>query len=204
MGGGRGEGGLLLVVAIGVSGHRALTEIQRLEAGLAEVVRRLEEAFGEERWTVVSALAEGADRLVAHRLLARKGTRLVAVLPLAREEYETDFRTDASREEFRGLLALAKEVVEVPPEPNRERAYEIGGHVVLDRADVLVAVWDGQGAQGRGGTGTVVAAARERGLPLAWVHAGNRKPGTVEPTGLGDEQGEVTLERLPRPRQGAA
>ena len=69
---------------------------------------------------------------------------------------------------------------------------------MLARADVLVAIWDGQGAQGLGGTGGIVAEARERGLPLAWVHAGNRRPGTAEATSLGDEQGEVTFERFPR------
>lgn len=192
------------MVAIGVSGHRFLAEVEKLEGGLEDVVRQLQEVFGGERWTVVSALAEGADRLVAHRLLGRRGTRLVAVLPLPREDYEADFETEASREEFRKLLSLAEEMVEVPPRASREDAYEAGGRAVLDRADLLVAVWDGRGAQGRGGTGAVVAGARELGLPLAWVHAGNRKPGTVEPTGLGAEQGSVTWERLPRLRPGGS
>lgn len=189
------------MVAIGVTGHRILAEVDRLEAGLEEVVRRLEAAFPGQ-WTVVSALAEGSDRLVAHRLLAREGTRLVAVLPLARDDYENDFETEASRQEFRDLLARADEVVEVAPGAGRDEAYEAGGRAMLERADVLVAIWDGQGAQGRGGTGGVVAEARERGIPLAWVHAGNRKPGTAEPTSLGEEQGEVTFERLPEAHAG--
>ena len=183
------------MVAIGVTGHRILTEVDRLEAGLEEVVRRLETAFPGP-WTVVSALAEGSDRLVAHRLLAREGTRLVAVLPLERRDYETDFESEASRREFADLLARADQVVDVPPQPSRDEAYEVGGRAMLERADVLVAIWDGQGAQGRGGTGAVVAEAREHGIPLAWVHAGNRRPGTEEPTSLGNEQGEVSFERL--------
>jgi hypothetical protein len=184
------------VVAIGVTGHRILAEVDKLEAGLDVVVRRLEEAF-PGRWTVLSALAEGSDRLVAHRLLARVGTRLVAVLPLARDDYEGDFATEASRREFADLLALADEVVEVAPRASRDEAYEAGGRAVLERADVMVTIWDGQGAQGRGGTGGIVAEARERGLPIAWVHAGNRRPGTLEPTSLGNEQGQVTFERVP-------
>jgi hypothetical protein len=191
------------VTAIGVTGHRILVEIDRLQAGLETVVRRLEEAF-PGRWTVVSALAEGADRLVARRLLAREGTRLVAILPLARDDYETDFGTDASRREFADLLARASEVVEVAPEPSRDEAYEAGGLAVLERADALVAIWDGQGAQGRGGTGGIVAHARERGLPLAWIHAGNRTPGTEEATSLGHEQGVVTFERMPEGEGGTA
>jgi hypothetical protein len=29
-----------------------------------------------------------------------------------------------------------------------------------------------------------------------WVHAGNRRPGTQEPTSLGAEQGKVTVENF--------
>jgi hypothetical protein len=188
------------VVTIGVTGHRILAEVDRLETGLDEVVRRLEATF-PDAWTVISALAEGSDRLVSNRLLARPATRLVVVLPVERRDYETDFETEASRAEFHDLLGRAAEVIEVAPQPSRDEAYEAGGLTVLERADVLVAIWDGQRAQGRGGTGGVVAKVRERGLPLAWVHAGNRRPGTDVPTSLGGEQGAVTFERLPHPER---
>ena len=185
------------MVAIGVSGHRVLAEQRKLEAGLDAVASRIAAAFPGEPWTVISALAEGADRLVAHRLLARSGTRLVAVLPLAADDYETDFTTAASRQEFRSLLDGADEVIEIAPQASRDAAYEAAGRKVLDRTDVLVTIWDGQGAQGQGGTAAVIAQARELGMPLAWVHAGNRRPETLEPTSLGAEQGAVTFERLP-------
>jgi hypothetical protein len=73
---------------------------------------------------------------------------------------------------------------------------ESAGLYVLVHCDVLLAVWDGRGAQGRGGTGGIVAEARRRGLPLAWVHAGNRVLGTARPTSLGAEQGRVSFERF--------
>lgn len=182
-------------VGIGVTGHRVLTDTDRLRSGLDEVAHRLEHEF-PGGWTVVSALAEGADRLVAHRLLAREGTRLVAVLPLERDDYAADFATEASRQDFADLLSRADEVVRVPPQLSREAAYEAGGDAVLARVDALVAVWDGQVAQGPGGTGGVVAEARARGLPLAWVRAGNRTPGTVERTSLGAAQGLASFERF--------
>jgi len=34
-------------------------------------------------------------------------------------------------------------------------------------------------------------------VPLAWVHAGNRKPGTNQATSLGEKQGKVSFERMP-------
>ncbi len=49
---------------------------------------------------------------------------------------------------------------------------------MVTRSDVLLALWDGQNAQGQGGAGEIVALARQKGLPLAWVKCGNRLPGT--------------------------
>jgi len=184
------------VVVVGVTGHRVLAEVDRLKDGLEQVVRRVQAAFPGD-WTVASALAEGADRMVVRRLLARDGTRLLAVLPLPRHGYETGFADAVSTDEFGDLLRRADEVVEVASQPGHDGAYEAAGLAVLQRSDVLIAVWDGQAAQGRGGTGGILAEARRRGLPVAWVHAGNRRPGTLEPTSLGAEQGSVTFERFP-------
>lgn len=192
------------MVRIGVTGHRVLADQEQLEAGLDAVALRLAAAFPGERWTIVSALAEGADRLVVRRLLARPATRLVVVLPLTADDYETDFCAAASRREFRSLLARADDVVQVATAAGRDAAYESAGRELLDRADVLIAIWDGRGAQGQGGTGAIVAQARERGLPLAWVHAGNRRPETLEPTSLGADQGKVAFERLPDAGPGAS
>jgi hypothetical protein len=121
---------------------------------------------------VLSALAEGADRLVAQRVLTRANARLIVPLPLARDEYMQDFESDESKREFLDLLARADEVLDLPPQPTRNEAYRAAGLYVLDHCDVLI----------------------------AWVHTGNRKPGTNEPTSLGDEQGTVTFENLPGSR----
>jgi len=96
-----------------------------------------------------------------------------------------------------GHLPLADEVITLPPAPTRDQAYAAVGRYVIDHCELLIAIWDGQEARGQGGAGEIVAQARLRGLPIAWVHAGNRKPGTQEPTTLGEEQGMVTLERFP-------
>jgi uncharacterized lipoprotein YddW (UPF0748 family) len=87
-------------------------------------------------------------------------------------------------------------VTGLPACATREEAYAAANERLLDEVDVLVAVWDGKDAQGQGGTAQVVARARARNLPLAWIHAGNRKPDTMEATSLGAEQGKVTFENL--------
>ncbi len=101
------------MVVAAVTGHRVLAETGRLEAGLTEVFLQVEGSF-PGKWTVVSALAGGADRLVARFLLAH-GARLVAVLPLPRDLYQADFAGPGSRNEFSDLLRHAAEVVQITP-----------------------------------------------------------------------------------------
>ena len=181
-------------VRVGAAGHRVLAEPDRVLAGIERALAHLESTRPGEVLTVVSSLADGADRLVARAVLRREGARLVAVLPLPEEEFLEDFATPGSRAEFRSLRSGAHEVVVMPRQPTREAAYRAASEHVLAHSDVLVAVWDGRPAQGAAGTGHVVARARELGLPIAWVHAGNRRPGTMEPVSLGDDQGCVTFE----------
>ena len=183
-------------VRVGVTGHRLLAEVNRLAAGVAEGLNAVAAAFPGKSLEILSALAEGADRLVVLEALARGCIRLVVPLPLPVTDYLLDFETPESQVEFRRLLNRADEVVELPPSPTRDEAYRAAGLYVLEHCDVLLAVWDGRAAQGRGGTEAVVAEARRRALPLVWVHAGNRRPGTREPTTLGAEQGVVIVERL--------
>jgi hypothetical protein len=181
---------------IGVTGHRVLADTEVVVAGIEKALARIETSHPGRSFVVVSALAEGADRLVGEAVLRRPGSRLEAILPLPRFECLDDFATPESKQEFLRLLERADSVSELPAQSTREAAYEVVNDRLLDGVDVMVAVWDGNEAQGRGGTAEVVARARERGLPLAWVHAGNRKPGTMEATSLGADQGSVTFENL--------
>jgi hypothetical protein len=181
---------------IGVTGHRVLAERERVAAGVDATLARIEGRFPGRALVVVSALAEGADRLVAEAVLRRPGARLCAVLPLPAPDYLADFASPESRDEFLRLLARADEVVELPARVSRAEAYAAANDQMLDGIDVLVAVWDGKVAQGEAGTAEVVARARARRLPIAWVHAGNRKPGTMEAMAQGADQGSVTYENL--------
>ncbi|HEX7612074.1 MAG TPA: hypothetical protein VF371_04805, partial [Candidatus Limnocylindrales bacterium] len=181
---------------IGVTGHRVLAETDRVEAGVQVALARIEASHPGRSLTVVSALAEGADRLVAEAVLRRPNSRLEAVLPLPKFDFLNDFETPDSKEDFLRLIARADYVTGLPACASRDEAYAAANDRLLDGIDVLVAVWDGQSAQGDAGTAEVVARARARGLPLAWIHAGNRKADTMKPTSLGADQGHVTYENL--------
>jgi hypothetical protein len=181
---------------IGVTGHRVLAEPDRVQAGIDAALTRIETGHPGRALVVISPLAEGADRLAASAVLRRPDARLEAVLPLPKFDFLNDFGSAASKEEFLRLLARADKVIELRARPSRDEAYAAANDRLLSEIDVLLAVWDGRGGQGNGGTAQVVAQARERGMPVAWVHAGNRAPGTPEPTSLGTDQGTITYERF--------
>lgn len=50
-----------------------------------------------------------------------------------------------------------------------DHAYEAAGRLVMSQADILIAVWDGDPAQGRGGTAQIVAEAIALHLPIIHI-----------------------------------
>ena len=82
----QGVGRIPFTFRVGVTGHRALDHPRQLRAAVTEAFNRLcDEIVPEpaQAWlvpVVVSALAEGADRLVADAILDMPGARLEAVL----------------------------------------------------------------------------------------------------------------------------
>ncbi|MCJ7716318.1 MAG: hypothetical protein MUO54_07340 [Anaerolineales bacterium] len=185
------------MLSIGVSGHRFLSEVDKLTSGIDQSLTYLEEIYGESSFRVISSLAEGSDRLAVQRVLKRPGAQLVVPLPVPQEDYLSDFKSPESKKEFLELLFQANKVINLPPTATRQEAYAAVGTYVLEHCDVLMVVWDGQEAQGIGGTGEVAAAARHIKKPTAWIMAGNRKPGTEEPTTFGEDQGKVFYENFP-------
>ena len=184
------------MITIAISGHRILSEVDKIKTALDLVIKNIKSAFPGESYTLLSQLAEGSDRMAAISAL-NQDIRLVVPLPLPKADYLTDFSNDESNLTFENLLVQAQTVLAPPPTTTRNAAYQAVGTYMLEHCDVLIAIWDGQEAQGQGGTGEIVLLARQRGLPLVWIHAGNRKPGTMEATSLGAEQGTVTYENFP-------
>jgi hypothetical protein len=173
-----------LPLVIGVTGHRDLREedVPRLEAEVARVIAGLRADYldAETPIIVLSALAEGADRLVA-RVALKQGARLIAPLPMPPEEYRRDFEPglkSGSAAEFDRLLAQASAAPVVPFAPGssldqvrhdpkkRAEQYRAVGLFIVQHSNIVVAVWDGDETNmATGGTAEVVKLARE-GIPL--------------------------------------
>lgn len=148
---------------VGGTGHRLMHE-----ATTRKVERALHERLAGLPADVlvgVSSLADGADQLFAEAILELGGS-LEVVVPAAR--YREELPAE-SQEAFDRLLALASAVEHLDYEESTSEAHMAAGRVVVQRSDVLLAVWDGQPARGFGGTGDVVAYALERGVPVEVV-----------------------------------
>lgn len=148
---------------IGFTGHRRLGDE-------ALVKKRIEEALASLRkddrveWLAVSSAAIGGDMIFAEQVLSL-GMEWQALLPLPAKDFKDDF---AAKEwvAVEALLAKASEIRVVAQEGNREEAYLDCGIETVNACDVLIAIWDGEPARGRGGTADVVTFARELKRPL--------------------------------------
>ena len=196
-------------IRIGVTGHRKLEHPEVLREKVEQALNHvLWTLFGEsarktiERvkqagttpvlYRVLSALAEGADRIVARAVLEHPEASLLAVLPLTVEDYFEDFKTDVSKQEFREFLSKSNRTVMLRKRNIREdrqdpldkhelrnEAYEAAGRYVVNHCDLLFAVWDGGPARGRGGTAEIVEYALRNNRPVIQIWEDGLKALTV-------------------------
>jgi len=209
-----GAGRIPFRVRIGVTGHRTLEDEEGVSASVAATLREIRAVFAERSvtpicFTILSALAEGADRLVVRQAFAVLGddVRVEAVLPRDADDYKEDFASAASKREFDELLAGAT-TWSVPVNLSPTEGYERAGRYVVDRSDLLVAVWDREPARGRAGTAEVVAYARSRNRPVLVVQA--RPEGAAaaasapfDPASLGLHHMPASLRRLEQYNSGS-
>lgn len=186
------------VVKIGVTGHRFLDETNKLRGGIDTALKRIDQVYLQKAWTVLSSLADGADQLMVDCVLKFKSdTRLIVPLPMKVNEFTNNFLEEESRIKFHQLLHNAEEVIPPPLNWHQNEGYWEAGRYIVDHCDVLIALWDGQTAQGHGGTGDVVNMAKASKKPLVWVNCYNNNPGKRLNEISSSEQGLVTYMNFP-------
>nr|MBW4053350.1 hypothetical protein [Pseudomonadota bacterium] len=155
-------------IVIGVTGHRHLraVDLPTLRAHVRELFRQLRRRYPSTPLRIITALAEGADRLVADVAL-EEGHELLVPLPLEPADYERDFPD--SVEEFHSILRrVPPEQVFVLPQDEdfdanaltaheqRERRYRAVGLFLAQQSHFLLALWDGRQSASNAGTSAVV------------------------------------------------
>lgn len=185
-------------LTVAVTGHRLnqLPEVERprIQGEIGRCMDLSEEAardvVGARVGCVLhSAIAEGADRYAADAALVRRW-RLVAPLPFSVERYEEDFADDESKEEYQRLLWAARRVLPVSDElvervgGGGAAPYAAVGRALIERADLLLCVWNGLPPKGPGGTSEVAALMLERGGLVLWIPAEGGATKLVAPAPL--------------------
>jgi hypothetical protein len=154
---------------VGAIGHRALEgSREAIWDQITLVLPQLRAEHPNEQMLLICSIAEGADRLLLSAA-ANFGIAYDCVLPCSPDCFRDDFRSQESRDEFDRLLAGARMVVQPDESIDKETGYLWTSNTVIDRADMLIAVWDGGPGHGPAGTAETVARALTRGIPVIWI-----------------------------------
>jgi len=167
---------------VGITGHQNMTPATKrlVRQALLSRLQSLLPVIG------VTSLAAGSDQIFAE-CVDELGGSIAAIIPS--EHYEDSFDTLKARSAFRRLNKKAVESILLPfPRPSEE-AYMSAGRAVVDRCQLLVAVWDGLPAGGLGGTADVITYARTQGKPveIVWPSGSRRalnRPSSTPRTSL--------------------
>ncbi|MEU0105069.1 hypothetical protein ABZ313_06820 [Streptomyces sp. NPDC006251] len=149
------------MTTIAVTGHMDLTDssVPLVRAALRETLKPYASGL-----TGVSCIAKGSDSIFAE-VIVELGGRPVVVIPS--KDYRQNKVKPDHEETFERLIDAAAEVVVLEHETANRSAYEDANRTLLKRADRLVAVWNGEPPNGKGGgTADTVLEAREAGLPV--------------------------------------
>lgn len=176
---------LPFALTVGITGHRAEALPPDIVQSIAERLGRALDALRDEAlrtlereaeffsvaepvFTLVSPLASGTDQMAAVAALER-GWMLQAVLPFDPHLYGGE-RGEVPPPLFERLVEEAGCLLELPGDPlDPVEAYVMAGRATVAHCDLLIALWDGLPARGRGGTAEIVDLALLRGTPVLHI-----------------------------------
>ncbi|CAH0498151.1 hypothetical protein [Novosphingobium sp. CECT 9465] len=191
--------GLSDTFAIGVTGHRlhrlAGCDLMLLEHRIASLFQAIDasaKANGKSELALLTNFADGADRIAGWAALDL-GWRLDAILPFPRDDFARDFENAAELTAFFAQLERARSQSYLQPAraqgDDGTEGYERAGRAILDRCDMLFAVWDKAPARGRGGAAQIIAEAIDREIPVVVIDPREAIPiEAICPSGTGTAQ----------------
>lgn len=149
---------------VGITGHQKLADATDWQW----VADRIDDFLATAGVvTGLTSLAAGADQLFAERVVAQGG-RLYVIIP--HERYEESFTAREDRVRYEALLRQARDVEILKTSSSHEQAYLLAGYRVADLADIVLAVWDGKPAAGKGGTADMVKYALAKGVSVVHIN----------------------------------
>lgn len=157
---------------IGFTGHQQMGDestIQFVSQQLRDLLATYRQMAHDEGQEIVacSALAMGADQLFVKTAL-ELSIPVEIVIPCAK--YAEIFPTSEALDEYYRLLNRCQNAHSLPFEDCSDDAYLAAGHWIVDHSDLVILVWNGYPAAGKGGTADVASYARLVGRPFIHVH----------------------------------
>lgn len=163
-----GDSTLPLFRVVGFSGHRQLADPAAAASAITAALAELRQELPGD-WIGLSSVAMGGDLLFVEQVLSL-GLSWHAILPLPPREFRQDF-SESEWPQVEQLLRRASHARVIDENGSREDAYLDCGMETVDGADVLIALWDGEPARGKGGTADVVEYAKSIGKPTLILDA---------------------------------
>ncbi|MGW2721621.1 hypothetical protein [Streptomyces sp. NPDC001492] len=150
------------MTTLAVTGHMDLTEdsVPLVRNALREALKPY---AAEGSLVGVSCIAKGSDSIFAEVVLDLGGS-LVAVIP-SKDYRQNKVKPDHAAT-FDRPIDAADKVLVLDNETANRAAYEDANRTMLQHAERLVAVWNGEPPSGKGGTADTVLEARDAGLPV--------------------------------------
>jgi len=144
-------------ITIGVTGHRDLDKMDKEELSkkIEDILLHFKNCYKD--LYLISALAEGADSLVA-KIALKVGYKLIVYIPFCESEYVKSFSNKNHQKEYFKLknLAIDFKVICLDKVKSKDLCYQKLGKEIVDNSDYLLALWDRVDNKKIGGTADVV------------------------------------------------
>ncbi len=146
---------------LSVTGHTDIPDeaISRIRVSLDSLLSKLRLYVGDTEIILLTALAEGADRIVADWAISN-GIKIVPILPMPKDVYKSTFSAsgyasvEESKSDFERILnskGVLKPYVLDSDRVNISRTYRDLSAYLVANSHLLIAVWDGRTYNARGG-----------------------------------------------------
>jgi hypothetical protein len=170
---------------VGFSGHRSVSDREKAAEDINAVFQNLGERIRKAGGTpaLSSSPAAGAD-LLALEAAKSAGFSIHLTLPLPIDEFRKDFENEAEWHEALRWIENAQNgkdgaTITIPQATvSKPECYYESGLEIASSCDVLVVFWDGEAANGLGGTSDVVELAQGLGKPAVRIHSQPKEAGS--------------------------
>lgn len=163
------------MISIAVTGHRpnklwgydlSHSKYKELEALLMkEIAKIIWEKLPEDTIECISGMALGVDTVFAKAVLQMKAEapdsiKFIAAIPCIEQD---KFWREQDKIRYNNLLSLSDETVYVSKQPYSKGCMNARNQYMIDRCDILIAVWNGDLT---GGTADAVKKAKKAGKEI--------------------------------------